>query len=174
MEKLESRRTIYQGRLLTFHYDKVWVTDLYKSATREWVEHCPVVAVIAQDHQGKLLVVRQWRHPVEQELIEIPAGCVDPGEAPIQAAFRELKEETGYTASEMVLVAKFATTPGCCNEILYLYEAKGLTEGEPCPDADESVTAFWVDAQELKEKAAQGELVDGKTLAALNWVVAKE
>jgi ADP-ribose pyrophosphatase len=164
-ETATGRSEIYRGRLLTLYEDTISAAD-GTPGRREVVTHPGAVAVVATVPDGRVVVVRQWRHPLGQALWEIPAGLLEPDEPPLLAAQRELREETGYTAAGWRLLGVLATAPGFCSERLTLFAADGLTPGEPDLDEGEIVRAALMTPDELLLLAAAGE-TDAKTVAAL-------
>jgi len=134
---------------------------------REVVEHPGAVAIVVRDEEGRVLLVRQLREAVGKEVWEIPAGKLEPGEAPEAAAARELHEETGLTAARLRFLGTIYSTPGYSNERLYLYLAEGVT-GKPAAASEVSEARFFT-REEVAELARAGE-GDGKTLAALALV----
>lgn len=139
-----------------------------RTSTREVVRHVGAAAVLAVDDQGRVAMVRQWRHALGRVLFEIPAGKLDDfGADRLEAAKRELREETGLTAKEFRHLADITTTPGFSDEIIGLYLATGLTQGESQPDEDEFLNASFVDAKALVESVYAGEIEDSKTICAV-------
>ena len=128
-EKTIRRRTIFDGKLIRVQLDEVELPD-GRTSTREIVHHPGAVGVLAFTDEGKLVFVRQYRNPLGKTILEIPAGKLEPGEDPKACAFRELEEETGYRAEEMRPIVSLYTSPGFADEILHLYEARGLQKGE--------------------------------------------
>jgi ADP-ribose pyrophosphatase len=116
---------------------------------------------------GKVILVRQFRHPIGQLLLEIPAGKLDKGEQPDDCARRELEEETGYVASQLHRIASTYTTPGFTNEIIHIYLATGLTATAQNPDEDEFLAIECYDREQIQQMIAAGELQDAKTLLGL-------
>ena len=159
------RRTVFQGRLLTVHDDTVETAD-GNLAGREVVDHPGAVAIVATDGDGRVILVRQWRHAVGGALWEIPAGTLNRGEEPAAAARRELAEETGYSAEEWESLAAGPVAPGYSAEILHLFAARGLSAGEAHTDPDERVVARLFTAAEAARLIAEG-AVDVKTIAGL-------
>ncbi len=137
-------------------------------AERVVVRHPGAVAIVALDEAGRWLLVRQYRHPAGRDLLELPAGTLEPGEEPARTAARELREETGFAAAEIERVGGFYTAPGFCDEYIHLFLARGLTP-DPLPqDHDEYIAGpFALAPAEVAHAAAVGEIEDVKTLAAL-------
>jgi len=125
-EKTLSSELVYEGRAVKLRIDTVR-TPGGRETTREIVEHGDCVAVIAIDADDNVLLVSQFRKPVEKELLEIPAGGIEPGEDPVECVRRELREETGYLPRKVERLGGFYSTPGYCTEYLYLYLAADLT-----------------------------------------------
>lgn len=131
----------------------------------EIVEHPGSVAVVAVDTEGFVTLVRQYRAPAGGDLLELPAGKVDEGEAPLDAARRELAEETGLTGGEWRELARFYTTPGFCDETMRVFVATGCERGEASPDADEEIELVRIPLGQVAETVA--EIDDGKTVTGL-------
>lgn len=122
---------------------------------------------------GKVLLVRQYRAPIGQELWELPAGTLEPGEEPLECAKRELEEETGYLAREWRKLAEFFTTPGFCDERMTLFLARGLEPAAgPRPAEDESLKVREFTLAELEQMLLRGELEDAKTIIGLAMTLA--
>lgn len=159
------RRPVYDGRLLHVFEDTVRIAG-GTEARREVVEHPGAVAVVASTTDGRVVLVRQWRHAAGRALWEIPAGTREPREDPADTARRELTEETGYTAADWRALGRGLVSPGYCNEQIWFYAAGGLTEGSSSPDADERLDVELFTPGRVAELADKGE-VDLKTLAGL-------
>lgn len=159
------RRTVFEGRLLTVHADEVTTPD-GSTATREIVEHPGAVAVVASDGEGRILLVRQWRHALGKALWEIPAGTLNRQEDPEAAARRELAEETGYDATVWESLGAGAVAPGYSGEVVHFFAARQLTEGEAHPDPGETLVARLFTPAGLSRLVAEGS-VDVKTIAGL-------
>jgi ADP-ribose pyrophosphatase len=137
---------------------------------RSVVRHPGSAVMMAVDEQKRFLLVRQYRLPSKQRLWELPAGKLDPGENPLEAAKRELKEETGYAAETWTPLVSFFPSPGFCEEKMNLFMATGLTAGEAAPMDDERIETGWFTADELEKMIRSGEMIDGKTLIGfLYW-----
>ena len=169
-EKTISSEMIYQGSIINLRKDKVSL-DGEKTSFREIVEHKGGVGIAAITKEGKMVLVKQYRKAAESALFEIPAGKLDKvGDDPISAARRELKEETGYKAENLTMLASFYTSVGFSNEMIYLFYASDLEPGEPCPDENENIQTFLFDIKELKEMIISGEICDAKTIIAILMV----
>jgi ADP-ribose pyrophosphatase len=138
-----------------------------RRAEREIVEH-PGSVVLVPVEAGRVLLVRQFRYAMGAELLELPAGTLEPGEAPLQAAHRELAEETGRAAGDLQLLARLFPSPGYTSERMWLYLATGLGAAEPASqDADESIELVPMDLDEATARAKRGEFEDMKTVAGI-------
>lgn len=168
-EKTVEEKIIYRGRILTLRKDTVRLPD-GAFAEREMIEHGGGSAVLCEK-DGKILLVKQFRYPYKEELWEIPAGKREKGEDPKITAFRELAEEGGVIAKSMELMFELYPSPGYTAEVIRIYRAGGITRGEAHPDADEFLSARWVDKKEIKEMISRGEIKDAKTLVALISVI---
>lgn len=159
-------RRVYEGKIFNVRVD-----ECRKSAEqqifREVVEHPGGVVVAAQPQADLVFLVRQYRYVVDADLLELPAGRLDQGEEPLQAARRELREEIGYSAENWELVAKMYAAPGFCNELLCLYRACGLSWVGISPDEDEEIEPVLLKVEEAWQMVQQGQIVDAKTIAGL-------
>lgn len=137
---------------------------------RAIVRHAGSAVIFAVDSKKRILLERQYRLPASDSLWEIPAGRLDPGEKPLQAARRELAEETGYKAKSWKKLASFFPSPGFVAEKMHLFLATELTAGEPTPMEDERIETAWVKSRQLDEWIQKGKVQDAKTLIAfLMW-----
>ena len=160
---LESTQ-IYEGRIVGLRVDRV-VLPGGRETTREVVEHPDCVAIVAIDAEDNVILVRQFRHAVARELLEIPAGNIEPGEEPLQGALRELEEETGYIAGRMERLGGFYSSPGYSTEFLHLFLA---TELEPSPSRaqeDEIIEVVPIPLKQVRSLITSGELRDAKSIA---------
>ncbi|MSQ06336.1 MAG: NUDIX hydrolase [Dehalococcoidia bacterium] len=162
---LESR-VIYQGRIMTVRVDKVRLPN-GRVTTREIAEHDDSVCVVPVDSQGNVVLVRQYRKPVERVLLEAPAGGINPGEAPEATVLRELQEETGFKATTVRHLSSFWLAPGWCTERMHAYLATGLAPSRLEADDDENITVELVPLSRIPELIASGEIQDAKSIAAL-------
>lgn len=157
---------IYRGRVLNLRVDDVRLAT-GATARREVVEHRDAVAVVPLDGAGNVLLVRQFRKAVEQELLEIPAGVAHDGERPEETALRELSEETGLTGGTLTWLSSFYTSPGFSNELLHVYLATDLRPQTGTPDEDEDIAAVWLPFSDALAMISTGELRDAKTISGL-------
>lgn len=125
------------------------------------------VTILPIDEEGNVFFVRQFRIGAGRELLELPAGKVEPGEDPLETAHREVREETGMSAAEMIPLGKFFMTPGYANEYMFAYLARGLTHAPLAQDADEFINLVKLPLQEVNRMVDDGEFEDSKTLAVL-------
>jgi 8-oxo-dGTP pyrophosphatase MutT (NUDIX family) len=133
----------------------------------DFVRHPGAAAVVAVDDGGRVCVVRQYRHGIEDFLWEIPAGKLDRGEAPDVCAVRELAEETGVAARRWISLGLYVPAPSLFTEVIHLYLARDLEIGTPTPDADEELELKWVPFGEAMSCIVKGEWNDGKTALGL-------
>jgi len=143
-------------------------------ATREYIHHDGAVAVVPLLDEGPdplLVLVRQFRHPTGQILLEIPAGKRDRDEAQLVCAQRELAEETGYAAREWAFAGEFFNAPAYSTEMIWIWLARGLVPGPARPDAGEFVETVTMRLSELAAVHDRGELPDVKTQLALHWLL---
>ncbi len=171
-ETIIARTEVFSGKILRLVVDRVRLPDGAES-TRELVQHPGAVAIIPVLPDGKILLVRQYRHAVGKFMWEVPAGKLDvKGESPLNCAKRELREETGYTASDWDELFAFYTSPGFTNERIVLYTAAGLTKvASPLPDEISDQAGFT--QEEIIGLISRGEIEDGKTILGVSWLWAK-
>jgi len=170
-ERVVESRRLYEGRVVSLRVDRVELPS-GRLTVREVVEHAPVVAIVALDGRGNVLLVRQYRLPVRQSLLEIPAGGVDPGESAEEAAQRELQEETGQRAGRLERLCSFFASPGYCDEHMDLYLATALEPSTLAADADESIEVVRLPLSEALRLIERGEICDAKTIVGL-WAVSR-
>ncbi|MDQ2713008.1 MAG: NUDIX hydrolase [Acidobacteriota bacterium] len=131
---------------------------------RNIVRHPGSAVMLAVDTRNRILLVKQYRLPAGQELWELPAGRLDPGEQALDAARRELREETGFSANTWKKLISFWPSPGYVGEKMDIFLAKDLTEGKPEPMGDERIETHWFAASEVGQMIRRGEILDGKTI----------
>jgi len=168
-EQLIDSKPVYAGKIFKVRQDRVRLPN-GKEATRDVVEHPGAVAVVPVMPDGQFVLVRQYRHPVGQIMLEIPAGKLDPGEAPDVCARRELEEETGFQAGKLTKLTAFYSGPGFTDEILHLYLAEELTAADQKLDNDEFINVEYFSRNDLKEVIRKQEIIDAKTLIGLLMV----
>ncbi|MEE0945973.1 MAG: NUDIX hydrolase [Acutalibacteraceae bacterium] len=165
-EKTISSETIFKGRIITVKKDIALLPD-GNQASREYIEHPGGVCVVPVTDNNEILMVRQYRYPYGEIVLEIPAGKKDKGEEPFTTGVRELKEETGAVASEFIDLGQLYPSPGYCGEIIWMYGAKGLSFGDTNPDEDEFLEVERVPLRKAVEMIISGEIKDAKTQAAI-------
>jgi len=165
-EKTLSSRRIYDGRILNVRVDTVELPDGCVS-TREVVEHRGAVAVVPILDTDRIVMVRQFRQPVGEVLLEIPAGTLAPDEHPDDCALRELAEETGYRAGDLLKLFSSYLAPGYSSEMLHTYLATSLSKTEANTDADEFVEVVIVRFDDAVGMIGSGEIRDAKTICGV-------
>lgn len=165
-EKTLSSQLIYEGRAVKLRVATVQMPS-GRQTTREIVEHSDCVAIIALDANGNILLVNQFRKPVEKELLEIPAGGIEPGEDPVTTVRRELREETGYLPRKVERLGGFYSTPGYCTEYLHLYLATDLIPSQLHAEDTESIRLIQVSVSQIPNLITSGSICDAKSIAGL-------
>jgi ADP-ribose pyrophosphatase len=165
-EKLISSQSIYQGKIINIRSDTVLLPS-GRQSVREVVEHSAAVVIIPIDEDDNVLLVRQYRYPTEQFILEAPAGGVEEGESPDDSAQRELQEEVGYASKNMRAMGGFWSAPGFSTEFLYAYLAKDLVASKLSADDDESIEIIRTPLGNIDRLIRLGEIQDAKTIAAL-------
>lgn len=167
IESFVSSQEIFDGRILHLYDDTVLLPNGQK-ASREVIRHVGAVCVIPLLPDGRVIVERQFRYPINQVMTEIPAGKLDsPDEDPLEAAKRELKEETGYVADRFIHLGVFYPAAAYCDEKINMYLALDLHEGNQDLDPDEFLTVMTVPLQELVDDVMSGKITDAKTQTAV-------
>ena len=157
-------RTLFEGHIVKLTLDRARLPD-GTLADREVVYHPGGVAILALDEGDNVALVRQYRYPMRQLLLELPAGKLDPGEDPRLAAARELSEETGLEAAEWTDLGEILASPGFCTERLHMYLARGLTHREQHLDKDEFLDVVTVPFRQLADQVVDGTITGAKTVA---------
>jgi ADP-ribose pyrophosphatase len=165
-EKTVSSRHIYKGNIIDVEHVTVTLPD-GREATRDLVLHPGASAVVPLNEKGEIYMVRQYRKAIDAVSLEIPAGKLDHGEDPRICAERELKEETGLTADRITHLVSIHSTPGFSNEVLHLYSATGLKEGENCADEDEFLSTEKYPVSQLVDMILKGEITDAKSIIGI-------
>ncbi|MDD4802683.1 MAG: NUDIX hydrolase [Syntrophomonas sp.] len=169
-EKTLQTQEIFSGRIIKVRVDTVSLPN-GRQSTREVVEHAGAVAVVAVDDDHNIIMVRQYRKPVERVLLEIPAGTMEKDEEPLLCAQRELREETGFTAHFWEKILSYYSAPGFTDEYLHLYLARGLSKGATDPDQDEFVETVCLPLQEAGNMIYGGEIIDGKSIIGIQYAI---
>ncbi|HZK17824.1 MAG TPA: NUDIX hydrolase [Clostridia bacterium] len=165
-EKTLLRHTVFLGKILKLRVDDVELPNGHQSE-REVVEHPGAVGVVALDKEGKLVLVRQYRYPVEDVLLEIPAGKIDDREEPLLCAKRELLEETGWEAENWEKIGDYYSSPGFTNERLHLYKADVTNYLGQQNDEDEHTEVVVVSVDEAVDMIRQFKIKDGKSIIGI-------
>lgn len=165
-EKQISSKTVYTGKIVNVRND---IAELFNGSQvpREVVEHPGGVAIVPLTDKNEVLMVRQYRYPVGEELLEIPAGKLEYCEDHCQCAVRELSEETGCTAGKIIYLGPIYPSPGFSKEILHIYLATDLQYGEAHPDENEFLSVEAIPMEQLVHMVMIGEIKDGKTIIGI-------
>ncbi len=164
-EKTLNSKRIFDGKILKLRHDEVVLPD-GKHAMREVIDHNGGACIVAE-RDGKILLVKQFRYPYKEEILEVPAGKMDVGEDPKATAIRELEEEGGIRAEGAELLFEIYPSPGYTSEKVYVYKAYGLKDTALRLDEDEFLSGEWYDKATVKKMIDNGEIKDAKTLIAL-------
>jgi ADP-ribose pyrophosphatase len=165
-EKTLKSRSIFQGRAFNVRVDTV-INASGEETTREIVEHAECVVVVPVDSNGDILLVRQYRKAVEKDLLEIPAGGIDPGEDPETAVKRELQEEIGYLPGRVERLGGYYSSPGFCTEYLYLFLAEDLKASQLYAEDTPGIQTVRVKPGQILRLIRSGEICDSKSVAGL-------
>ena len=165
--KVTKSENIFSGFVFDVKVDTIKY-DSGNDGRREIIHHNGGAVILPVTNEGKLVLVKQFRYPLQEVMIEAPAGKLEIGEDPLVCATRELTEETGYTSAKITPLGKISTTPGFCDEILYLYLAQDLAAGEHNREEGEyGMEMLEYTLSEVDEMIKNGELIDSKTIAAI-------
>lgn len=156
----------FQGRIVTLRVDRVRLPN-GRFTTREIAEHSDSVCVVPLDENGNILMVRQFRKPLEDQLLEVPAGGIEAGESPEDTVIRELQEEVGFIAGDIKLLSGFWLAPGWCTEYMHAYLARDLAPSRLPADDDENITVLPVPLDQVLPMIESGEIQDAKSIASL-------
>lgn len=166
-EKTVSSQSLFDGVIVHLFKDEVTLPN-GNPAVREVVRLIGAVAVVPVTEDGKVIIEKQYRYPMNQVITEIPAGKLDSKEEDaLEAAKRELREETGYTADEWIYMGTYVPSPAYCDEVIGLYLAKGLHKGAQDLDEDEFLNVEEAPLEELIQAVMNGTITDGKTQVGL-------
>jgi ADP-ribose pyrophosphatase len=164
--RIIAHRRVYEGRVLALDVDEVEEPSGVRGV-REVVRHTGSVAALPVHEDGRVVLVRQYRYPVDTPVWELPAGRLDGGESPEEGARRELEEEVGLSAGALEPLSVFYTTPGFCDETMHLFRATALRPVPPRPEEDERIEVGTFTLAEAREMIRLGAVREGKTLVAL-------
>ncbi|KAB2853276.1 MAG: NUDIX hydrolase [Ignavibacterium sp.] len=168
--KLIKSQILYKGKVFDHQVDEIEYSSGNKSV-REIAVHPGGAVVIPIKDDGKVILVKQFRYPLQTTLIELPAGKLEKGEDPLKCAIRELEEETGYKAKEITKVGEIFTAPGYCTEILHIYSAKGLTSGNTHrEEGEQGMEILELSLSEIEKMIISGEINDAKTIAGIYYI----
>jgi len=159
--------TAFQGKVLSVRVDPVWAKS--GPTTREVVVRGPAVGIVAETPEGSLVILRQYRWAIQQYQYELPAGMVEAHESPVQAAVRELREETGWQAGRIRPIFRYFTSPGYTTEEIFLYFADHLTMGSTQPDPDEELEILTWTRGQARDKLANPDSSNAILLVGLLW-----
>lgn len=164
-----TNKLLHKGNLIELHKEKVELPNGGHTYF-DIVKHPGGAVVAAINDKNEICLVKQWRHAIGETIWELPAGCLEPGESPLETAKRELEEETGVVAGKWRDLGKIVSSPGFSNEILYLFEARELYQGKLELDEAEQIEAHWIPLRTIKKMLDDGEVIDAKTLALLSKI----
>lgn len=168
-EKYHKTQFDYKGKAVGFTSHEIILPN-GKKASREYLVHPGATAVLAFIDKDTVALVKQYRYPVKEVTLEVPAGKIDPNESPLTCVKRELKEETGLSAKKIVKLTSFWPTPAFADEVLHIYAAFGLSKAKASPDEDEFIAYKPVAFKKLLSLVRAGKIKDSKTIiAALYW-----
>lgn len=166
VEQKNHSEKVFSGELLHVYKDEATLPNA-SAGRREWIEHPGACAVVPVFSNGDCVLIQQFRYPVQQLFWEVPAGKIDPDEDPFSTASRELGEETGYCAEEWTYIGHFYPAVGYADEIIHIYLAEGLIQGEQNMDQDEFLSVYRVPFDEVISMIHSGEINDAKTIASI-------
>lgn len=169
-ERTVETKNIFKGKIIDVNLHTVELPN-GKKASREIVNHPGGVAIIAYKDKDTIILVEQFRKPIEKNILELPAGKIEKGEDIELCGIRELEEETGYRAKEFKYLGKVVSSPGFCDEYIYIYMAEGLYKGQDnLGDEDEFINVREIKIDKIKEMIKSGEIIDAKTISAFMMI----
>jgi ADP-ribose pyrophosphatase len=166
LERVLSSKILYEGRHFSFKTDVVELPN-GRRTTRDIVDHPGAVAIIPILPDGRIVLVRQYRYAVKTDLLEIPAGTLEKGEKPLDCAFRELREETGYEANSMERLMSCYVAPGYSSELIHFYVASALRKAESHMELDEAITVERIEFEQVLNMIKENIIVDAKTVVGM-------
>lgn len=169
--KVNKSEILFRGKVFNLRVDEISYNESGNSGIREIAVHPGGAVVIPVKDDGKIILVKQFRYPIQDWLIEFPAGKLDANEDPLICATRELEEETGYKAREITKLGEILTAPGYCTEILHIYKATGLNPGIHNREEGElGMEILEHSIDEIKNMILNGEITDAKTIAGMYYL----
>ena len=161
-----SNKLLHKGNLIELHHERV---DFPQGGHTYFdiVKHPGGAVIAAINEKDEICLLEQWRHAIGKTIWELPAGCLEPNEPPMETAKRELEEEAGVVASEWRDLGYISSSPGFSNELLYLFEARNVSDGTLKLDDAEQLQAHWIAIDKAYDMALNGDIIDAKTLAVL-------
>ncbi len=165
-EKTLNSARLYEGKIINLRVDTVELPDK-KYSKREIVEHSGAAAVVPLTMDGHVILIKQFRKPIEEIIYEIPAGRLETKETPKKCALRELAEETGYSVGTLEELVTYYPSPGFSNEVIHIFVARDLTEGTAKPDEDEYLEVMKIPLEEALKMVEDGTIKDSKTIIGL-------
>ncbi len=168
-ESIVSKEVTFKGDFLTIESTKVILPN-GKEGNRDIVRHPGAVAILAFLDRDTIILEKQFRVPINQTILEIPAGKLEKNEDIKKAAIRELEEETGYKAKEIIYLGTIMPAVGFCDEKIHIYKATGLYKGNKNPDEDEFIEIVPYKINKIKQMIKSGEIMDVKTIASLMYL----
>lgn len=166
-ESLVKREVIYNGKIINVYNDVVSLESKNMTSYREIVEHNGGVCAVVRTKENKIKFVKQFRYAFNEEVLELPAGKIEKGENPDYTIAREIEEEVGVTANEIIKIGKMYSSPGFCTEVIHLYYVEDYQECEKHFDDDEDLDDFEYSYSECLEMIENGQIVDAKTICLL-------
>tara|TARA_B100001079_G_scaffold164979_2_gene141556 strand:- start:6428 stop:6964 length:537 start_codon:yes stop_codon:yes gene_type:complete len=163
-----STEQIYKGSLLDVRRDEVSLPN-GKTSAREWIKHPGAACIIPVLPDSKIALIKQYRYPVQAEMIELPAGKLDPGEDPEQCANRELEEEIGYSAGKLTFICNIHPAIGFASEKMWIYLAEELTATKENTDHDEFIELIPTGLEDAVQMVWAGKITDVKTIIGILW-----
>jgi ADP-ribose pyrophosphatase len=168
--KLLKSQILFKGKVFDHQVDEIEY-ESGNQGIREVAIHPGGAVVVPVKDDGKIILVKQFRYPLQNTLIELPAGKLDKDEDPLVCATRELEEETGYKAKEIKKLGKIYTAPGYCTEILHIYSARGLTPGNHNrEEGEQGMEIFELSINEIEKMITNGEITDAKTIVGIFYL----
>lgn len=175
MYKVVDSKVYYEGKVLKLQVDEIEYNSTKNRGIREVAIHPGGAVIVPITNEGKFVLVKQFRYPLQKELIEFPAGKLDENEDPIICAKRELEEETGYSSDNIFYLGKIYTAPGYCTELLHIFVAKNLKSGNHNrEEGEKEMQILELKYDEIIELVRKEELTDSKTISALFYLQAKD